>query len=86
MHAYHHLLTLTNSIVTGRTLRQPRTYTPLDTCELACRTPQAIRPPAISALAASMRSLQTRGPRLLLEEMRSWAARKERSWPPAVAR
>ena len=65
MHAYHHLLTLTNSTVTGRTLRQPRTYTPLDTCELACRTPQAIRPPRgrREAAAESYRMLRGRAGR-----------------------
>jgi hypothetical protein len=32
VHTYHHLLTLTNSTATGRTLRQPRAYTSTDVC------------------------------------------------------
>ena len=55
VHATQHLLTLTNLTVTGRTLHLPRAYTQLDACKLACRTPQATRPPRGHRKAATER-------------------------------
>ena len=60
VHAYHHIPTLTNSTTTGRTLHQPRAYTPPDACELTCRTRRrpgrreaAARPPPSAAKVAA---------------------------------
>lgn len=44
VHAPNHPLTRTNATVTGRMLRLHCASTSADTCDPACRTPQAMRP------------------------------------------